>query len=744
MNLVKWFRRNNKKVMAVVVIVIMIGFIGGTALTQLLQRNSNTREVVGHLGEKTKIRADDLRAARQELGILQRLQADTLLKSRDIHGFFLGELLFSDRAASAALVNRVKLMVRQNRFNISDQQIDAIYGRLAPPSVYWHCLQYETEAAGIRLDNDEVARLLAYAIPQLFGGATDSQVIGHIMKETRLPEERIIATMGKLLAVLEYARLICSSENVTTRQIMHLARVEQETINAGYVKFDASAFTENLDDPDNGKLAEHFEKHKDFFGGEVSDNNPRGFGYKLSDRVQLEYMVVKLDDVRTIVTPPTQDEMGDYYNRNKDQSFTEQVQSDPNDPNSMTERVKGYAEVVDSIEKDLMKSRIMARAEAILQQARTATETELQNMDDADIAALSTEQFRSKLGDDGDYGTVAANLSTEHKIKVYTGRTGTLGPLEFQTDEQLSRLVTIGYGRTPAMLSQVVFAVKELEAGELGVFDAPEPRMYENIGPVRDWMTEYGDVSGTVMGLVRVVEAKKASAPESLEQTFSISSFVLDPNEEEADESTYSVKEKVADDVKKLAAMETAKAAAEDFIAQAVAEGWQVALDSVNKLHKEQYGLDANDPDPFSIENSGNMRRISRAALDTMALQRQSDPAGQFGLRDDQRNKRFADRLYSLVPPDKTTSDDVPLVIEVQEDMSHYAIRNISVKRLWKEDYEDARIMRSYNEDYICSQSLAAVHFNPESILKRLNVRWVRDDEEPADANAPGETEAAP
>ncbi len=29
MNLVKWFRKNNKKVMAVVVIVLMIGFIGG-------------------------------------------------------------------------------------------------------------------------------------------------------------------------------------------------------------------------------------------------------------------------------------------------------------------------------------------------------------------------------------------------------------------------------------------------------------------------------------------------------------------------------------------------------------------------------------------------------------------------------------------------------------------------------------------------------------------------------------------
>ena len=37
MSLVKWFRKNNTKIMAVVVIVLMVGFIGGSALTSLLQ-----------------------------------------------------------------------------------------------------------------------------------------------------------------------------------------------------------------------------------------------------------------------------------------------------------------------------------------------------------------------------------------------------------------------------------------------------------------------------------------------------------------------------------------------------------------------------------------------------------------------------------------------------------------------------------------------------------------------------------
>ncbi|MHC4497544.1 MAG: hypothetical protein ACYS21_00355 [Planctomycetota bacterium] len=36
MNLVKWFRKNDKKIMAVVVIGLMIAFVGGSALERFL------------------------------------------------------------------------------------------------------------------------------------------------------------------------------------------------------------------------------------------------------------------------------------------------------------------------------------------------------------------------------------------------------------------------------------------------------------------------------------------------------------------------------------------------------------------------------------------------------------------------------------------------------------------------------------------------------------------------------------
>ncbi|UCE50025.1 MAG: hypothetical protein JSW47_07675, partial [Phycisphaerales bacterium] len=532
-----------------------------------------------------------------------------------------------------------------------------------------------------------------------------------------------------------------SSEDITKQQIMHTASIEQEGIDIGYVRFDASAFTGNMDEPNEGQMAEQFGKYKDYFAGQVSDDNPYGFGYKLPGRVRLEYIAVKLDDVRTIIKPPTQDEMGQYYNRNKDQEFTEQVRTDPNDPNSLTTRVKSYAEVVDIIEKDFIKNRIMSKAETILLQAKTEVEKGLQDMNDMEIAALSTQQYREKLGD---YKLVAEKLGREHGISVYTGRTGMLGPIEFQqTDEKLGTLFMRGYGRNTVMLSQAVFAVKELGAIELGVFDAPAPRLYENIGPVRDYMSEYGEISKTFMSLVRVVEVSEAAAPESLGYTFSTSSFVFDPNAEQAEEKVYSVKEKVVEDIKKLAAIDTAKTKAEDFIAQAVKDGWQSALDSFNKLHKQQYGLDANDPEPFTVQNRSGLRRISTEVLDTLALHRQGDPAGQFSMYDIEKEKRLADKLYSLLPSDNTTTDDLPLVVEFKPQMSYYALKSISIDRLWKEDYDEAKVSRLFNEEYVRSQSLAAVHFNPDNILKRLKIEWAQGDEEPADANASEESEAA-
>ena len=750
MNLVKWLRKNNKKVMAVVVVVIMLGFVGGTYLQQLGRRRAVQHETVAHFADNRKITNFDLAMARQELEILKILRADDILRSigvplfrmRDLRAILLGELLFSERRVSPALIRYIKQIVRANQYRISDKQINDIYRRSMGSDVYWLLLRNEAQLAGVRVPNEDSGKQLARVMPQLFNGATYSQVIGSIVKRQGIPEKQILATFSKLLAVLQYAQMICAGEDITSSQIMHNSSWENETIDVEFVKFDSAVFAETQDEPMHQEISAHFDKYRKFLAGAVSDQNPYGFGYKLPDRVRLEYIAVKLDDISKVVTAPTQQEAEEYYQKRREQ-FTVSVPSDPNDPNSpLIEQTRSYAEVAGIISNQLLQNKINSRAERILQEARTHTEAGLQDTD-TELENFSAEQFRQMVGD---YETAAKQLSSKYKIKVYTGQTGLLSAADIQTDKHLAVLYLKGYEFNPVGLAQIVFAVDELQASELGPFDAPKPRLYENIGPLRDITGQVtGQTAGQIMAVVRLLEAEKASEPESIDQTFSKSSFKFDEDQQQPTEDIYSVREKVVEDLKRLAAMDTAKSKAEEFITLAAEDGWEAATEKFNELYAQQDKQELTEPNAapeasFKLQDSTNLRRISSMALETLAVQIAGNPAAQLLADGFKKERRFIERLYSLIPQDSNTVDAVPLVLEFKPDMSYYCLKDVSIKRLNQEQYETIKAMQVYREDFVQSQSLAPVHFNPENILKRMNFRLARQDEKATDANAPVES----
>ena len=179
-----------------------------------------------------------------------------------------------------------------------------------PREIYWHCLKKEAQLAGVRKSNEYTRSQLVYAIPRIsqFNGATYYQLIGSVVKRLDIPEEKILTTFGKLLAILEYAKISCSGEDITSSQIMQTVSREWETIDVNFVEFDSAVFAETQSEPNQEEITEHFNKYQKFFAGTVSEENPYGFGYKLTDRVQLEYIACRLDDITTIVTPPTHQE----------------------------------------------------------------------------------------------------------------------------------------------------------------------------------------------------------------------------------------------------------------------------------------------------------------------------------------------------------------------------------------------------------------------------------------------------
>jgi hypothetical protein len=241
---------------------------------------------------------------------------------------------------------------------------------------------------------------------------------------------------------------------------------------------------------------------------------------------------------------------------------------------------------------------------------------------------------------------------------------------------------------------------------------------------------------------VRVIQAVKASEPQGIDQTFSIKTLDLEPEPNAADPNNtkiYSVKKKVTEDLNKLAAMDTAKSKAEEFIGLATKDGWDSALGKFNELYPPKA---ESEPNTFTLENLTGLRRLSGAVLRTLAVQGSGSPVADIIVNERKKQAEFVAQLYSLVPPDSNTPAKLPVIMEFKPDMSFYCLKNLTVNRLYQEDFEKIKARRLFREDYAQAQSLVAVHFNPENILKRMNFIRVSEDEnedreKPADSNAP-------
>jgi len=749
MNLVKWLRKNNKKLMAIVVVVLMVGFVGGSALRMLLERGRfRGAKPFAYCLDGEKITGNDLMAARRELEILKLLSADVLLqniqdrqsRTIDLRAFFLGEVLFSDRSRAPAYMNRLTRQITQNGYRISLKQIDEIYNRTVTSDIYWLLLSREAAYAGISISNEEAGNYLAIVIPQVVPNATYSKLVSSIVNRQAIPEGRILTTFAKLLAVLQYARIMCSAEQVTQAQIRHTVSFERETIDAEYVRLDSDVFADDACEPTVEQVNTHFERFKSYYPGAVSDENPYGFGYKLAERLRLEYIAVKMDDVQQIVEPPTPEDAELYYAANIEQ-YTQRVPSDPNDPNSpVVEKTSSFAEVADTIKTVLLEARKNRKVTEILEEAERLAGGSLAEMG-ADRSQLDANQL-SRLA--GDYGEATRLLSDSYGIKLYHGQTGLLSALDVQQDEYMGQLYLRGLADSFVGLAQVVFAVKGLQGSELGPLAIERPVLYESLGPFRDAL-------GRIMLIARVTQALPATAPESIEEAFSTKKLELgEPQARDDEKDVYSLREALVEDCKKLSVMGMLAEKARELKVAVAQLGWEGAVEKFNSL----YGpADADEPDsnspastrqdePFKLETLSGRPRISNERLVTMAVQTGGNPAGPALLEGLRTQAMFIERLYSLVPQDANTLDTVPYVMEFKPHISYYCLKSLRIARVSRGEYERLKPLQAYYADHVQSQSMAVVYLKPANILERNNFTPVVRDrqEQQPDANETGGT----
>lgn len=735
MSLMKWMRKNNKKLMAVVVIVLMVAFIGGSSFSYLMQGSGGANAAVAYYGNK-KISHNDRMAAENELKLLEELGADNLLRRQDMRGILLAELLFSQSRDSAGMMDMARQMIQRNQYRISEKQLNDMYAERAgvPGDIFWILLRDEAQSAGIYVSNQEVGEMLGRIIPQMFDGVTYAQMMQGWIARYGMPEEDILRTYAKLIAVLQYGQIISSMQNVTNSQVRHMAGSEAEGLEAEYVQLEASAFADKQQTPAADALTKQFDQHKANIPGDASESNPFGFGYRLPNRVQFEYIAVKLSDVAGTIKQPTDEDVEQYYQQNRARQFTQKVPTDPNDPNSpVIDKVRSFVEVADEIMSQLRRQRITTKAEQILTEARNLADVELpRSVGDGNEPTV--QQLQEKAGS---YAKIAQDLSTKYSLPLHNGTTGLLSVVDMRNDRYLRRMSLANYGSNPVPLSMVLFSLKAFGDDATILQSFSPATMYSSIGPAKDPASATAsDVSSQIMLLARVVDAQPDAAPANIDVAYSTRTLNL--GDAAPQDKTFFVKEQVVTDLRDLAAWETTGARAAELAALATKDGWDAAVSQFNKLYK----ADPNDPNLFEIDRRRSVQRIARADIEVLAAQLSNNPAGKVYLAEAQTESEFANRLFSLAPTDPNAATKTQ-VLEFKPNRSYYVIKDLKLQPLYQEQFQQMKGMVIGREEYGQAQSLAAVHLNPDNILKRMDFRWAKPAEEPSKDEAAKESKDA-
>ncbi|MBN1125052.1 MAG: hypothetical protein JXA82_08590 [Sedimentisphaerales bacterium] len=749
MNIVKWMRKNNRKLMAFVVIFIMVAFVGGYALQQLLMQFAMSRTGALWTYRGGQIKRAEYLQAQKELEILRALQMpiylrykQTIMGGPDIRANMLGLLLFPEASSVAMLSQELRSAQMQGRLLLTNEQMDEVFRRdinMSPQ--FWIMLNAEAEQAGSVVSMSDATELLKGLIPRLTagpegqGGVSAKDLVGLIMKRNRVPENQIIQTFARMLAILNYAQMVTVREDLTVNQLRGqiarkgeaVSQVRPEQISAEFVKFPIANFTDQIDEPKDNELTQQLISFKNNEPGQSGEENPYGFGYKLPPRVQLDYILIKQEQVKETIELPTPEEMELFYQRNQDNTqystiFKQKIPPDPNDPTAEEiEKTKPYAEVAGRIRDILVRQKTNRKADMILNEARSLCDSPFTGMDPTEVT--SEQLFQAAV----EYGVIARQLKEKYGLQVYSGRTGWLNPEDIGNDSTLSRLSMQGQTSMPVRLSKIVFSVDPLKVTTLSRFEVPTPKMWANIGPLKDNFGEYTQLSA----LARVVAVKPAEEPADIHISYSTKGAVLDdPNQVTG--QVFSIREQLVEDVKLIKAIHLARQRAEEFIKMIEEGDWDKAI----KAYNDQYAKD-DTKGKISLDKLRDRNRITLLELQKMKQMIQEYPIAASYYEETLQTGKLLERLIPLIPAGQTEAKALNKVLEFEPSRIVYAVKSVTRKPVARQDYIKAKPLASYQIDAAIADTLAVVHFNPENVLKRMEFKVVGE-EEAAKSNETG------
>ena len=334
--MLKFFRKYNKWILGVGGSLLMIVFLIQPVMS-MFQADPDSF-VLGTFdgGEMTR---GDVKAASSDLHVLR--QFGLLLDpdgSNDTEDAIRWALILKDAqrlglSASLLEVNQIKLEAGK-----SDADIEMLAARLnATPGYIRHAMRN-------------------WLIVQRYKELLAAQE--HMPGQQRAALMRQMLTNREMSSV--YQAMAYGSSRLSKPLLEHFLQDQGSQVTGRAVLIEARHFLDDTPAPSEAQITQLFEDYKDTLPGR---GEPYGFGYRVPDRVKVEYLVITMDQARQHVKVTEADALAHY--RQHPERFSAETGADP----ATTPKAKPYEQVRDQVIEDLTDQRAFEVVEKMAKSA---------------------------------------------------------------------------------------------------------------------------------------------------------------------------------------------------------------------------------------------------------------------------------------------------------------------------------------------------------------------------------------
>jgi hypothetical protein len=513
--MMKWFRKHNKQLLAVFASALLVVWLGGQAFEKMFQPNPQAQVVGTVAGHKATV--GEFQILRSRLELLDSMGIVWQVPWRN--PWVMAQLNLPERIQQDPIMMAGARPLTGNR-----------------GMTQWWLLDREARQMGVTISTEQVQQFLRQA------GRTDEELTA-IRDRVNVSTEDLFATVAEYLRVSYAAVLASAGVQVTDPELKDLFVRTNDQVAIRYTLLPQEAFAAEKDPAASqpvteAELQDLFNKYKDNLPGA----GKYGFGYKIADRVSVQYVGASTDDIVRTLPPVSEDRARKYFeaHREKFQPPTPPTTQPTSQPVVKFEDVKDR--VIEQIRQD------------------DAAQILRQSIEEIRATAFS-EYSGSKV--DLDAGKVPTSLrnilevrrnefSVAKKLPLVYRQTGLL------TQEEAAREPGISSASAPGTQGRLGFADYAFlveKPGQKADVRSEEPvtrlKLYQPT-TVRD------EAGGNLRGMYvfRVVSQEAAHAPATLIE----------------------VKDQVQRDARTLQAYHKAEAAAQKLLASARDESLQAAF----------------------------------------------------------------------------------------------------------------------------------------------------------------------